>query len=115
MDAIRDACQRIYTIVSLWANFGVIWLGLLFYIPYLLIVGAFLLVLPFILFFIGISSHWQLALYIFVVMAIAVCVCYHLYFHRGDSESPLAGRPIIPESRAVRRSRSIIRNSRKRK
>ena len=115
MDEIRSALSRTIDAFEAWAEFGVLSLAMIMYIPLLISLGAFLILLPFILIGFGFASPWYVALYIFVIMSLVGGYCYHKYFYGDDSESVIDGRSIMSENQAVRRSRSIMRNSNKRK
>jgi hypothetical protein len=115
MDEIRNAISRVYNAFVAWAEFGMLSLALMIVIPYALAIGVLLLLLPFILFFVGVGSPWPVAIYIFAIMAFVGVYCYRNYVSGGDPDAPISGRPIISQDRANRRSRSIMRNSKRRR
>ena len=115
MDEIRSAVSRIYDVLAAWAEFGLLSLAMLIVIPYAILIVFFLMLLPFILIGVGLTSLWYAAIYSFLVMALVGGYCYRKYVNGGDPESPIAGRSITSENRAIRRSRSIMRNSSKRR
>jgi membrane protein implicated in regulation of membrane protease activity len=114
MDEIRRVLAKIYNALVAWMEFGILWLAMLIVIPYAIAIGVFLIFLPIILLAVGLGSDWFVAIYIFAVMALVGTYCYWKYVN-GDTDTPIAGRSILPEERAIRKSRSIMRNSRSRR
>lgn len=111
MEEIRKKIAQIYDALAAWMEFGILSAALLIFIPYALTIGVLLLLLPLFLIVLGLTSPWYGAIYIFVVMALVGAYCYRKYKSGGDPNSPIAGRPITTQERAVRRSRSIMRNT----
>lgn len=114
MDEIRRVLSKIYDAVVAWMEFGILWLAMLIVIPYAIAIASFLMVPPFILLVVGLASEWSVAIYIFAVMALVGTYCYRKYVN-GDSDSPIDGRSILSEDRAIRKSRSIMRKSQARR
>lgn len=112
MEDFRDAVGKVRRLMYAWCEWGVLSLYMMFCIPWLIMLVAFLIALPFILIVYGLASPLITSLYIFAVMAGVGVYCIKKYFADDVPDEPIAGRRVLSEDRAIDRSRSILKNSR---
>ncbi len=109
MDELREFLATIFRWLGKWCEFGVLLVQTAIAIPFMVIMGCILIILPIAYCIFATFQPTLLALYLFAVLG---GVAFYMLTRNesGDEEEPHKGRGIVSETKAIRRSKSLMNN-----